>query len=184
MKPDPSKVGDVYKMEEPGDKKAVERFLGFVNYLAKFLPHLSEAAEPLRRLTDVKAVWHWDEPQKEAFHKIKNMVADTPVLRYFDENEEVTLQNGASENGLVAALLQKGQPVAFVSRALSKTAIDAKRLYLAQRGSTSTSMAGKSTSTDHKPLEPIFRKSLRAAPATADAPQVTTVPVGGHAHAS
>ena len=41
-------------------------------------------------------------------------VTRTPVL-----NEEVTIQCDASLSGLGAALLQKGQPVAYASRALT-----------------------------------------------------------------
>ena len=37
-------------MVVPDDKKAVERFLGFVIYLAKFLPNLSEVTQPLREI--------------------------------------------------------------------------------------------------------------------------------------
>ena len=54
----PEKARIVKEMPIPdgatrGEKvKAVQRFLGFVNYLAKFLPKLSNACEPLRRLTD------------------------------------------------------------------------------------------------------------------------------------
>ena len=42
------------------------------------------------------------------------------VLKYYDASEEVTLQCDASERGLGATLMQKGQ-VAFASRTLSTT---------------------------------------------------------------
>ena len=37
---DPEKVRAVVEMETPTDAKALMRFLGIVNYLAKFTPHL------------------------------------------------------------------------------------------------------------------------------------------------
>ena len=43
------------------------------------------------------------------------------VLKYYDASEEVTLHCDASERGLGATLMQKGQPVAFASRTLSTT---------------------------------------------------------------
>jgi len=43
----------------------------------------------------------------------------TPVLRYYNLKEEVTLQCDASQSGLGAALLQGGQPIAYASRALT-----------------------------------------------------------------
>lgn len=38
LKPDPGKIDTVCNMPKPNDVKAVRRFCGFVNYLAKFLP--------------------------------------------------------------------------------------------------------------------------------------------------
>ena len=52
---------------------------------------------------------------------MKKVVASTPVLRYYNLEEEETLQCDASQYGLGAALLQNGQPVAYVSRALTDT---------------------------------------------------------------
>ena len=48
LKPDPEKVADIMKMQKPTDIKSTQRFFGFVNYLAKFLPNLSTICEPLR----------------------------------------------------------------------------------------------------------------------------------------
>lgn len=50
------------------------------------------------------------------------MITKLPVLRFFDINETTTtIQCDASQFGLGATLLQKGQPVAYISRALSET---------------------------------------------------------------
>jgi len=43
----------------------------------------------------------------------------TPVLRYYNLNEEVTLQYDALQSGLGTAMMQNGQPVAYASRALT-----------------------------------------------------------------
>ena len=48
VKPDPSKVDAILKMERPNDVAAVRRLVGLVNYLSKFLSKLSELCEPLR----------------------------------------------------------------------------------------------------------------------------------------
>ena len=47
LQSDPSKVEAINKMPEPTDVSGVQRFLGMVKYLAKFLPSLSEDTEPL-----------------------------------------------------------------------------------------------------------------------------------------
>ena len=47
LKADPEKVKAVLNMPKPTNVKEVQRLVGFVNYLAKFLPQLSTVCEPL-----------------------------------------------------------------------------------------------------------------------------------------
>ena len=119
LRPDSMKVEAIVSMPRPDDKRAVQRLLGFVNYLSRFMPTISEVSEPLRKLTERNALFVWESQQEEAFQTIKNMISSTPVLKYYDVANETTIQCDASESGLVATLLQNGQPVAFTSRSLS-----------------------------------------------------------------
>ena len=48
LKPDPKKVEAVKQMPPPTGAKAAQRLLGFVNYLAKFLPRLTYASHCVR----------------------------------------------------------------------------------------------------------------------------------------
>jgi hypothetical protein len=59
MLPDPAKVEAITEMPRPHDKTEVERLLGMINYLGKFLPQLSDISEPFRNLTKegVKFIW-------------------------------------------------------------------------------------------------------------------------------
>ena len=41
VKPDQSKVDAILNMPAPNDKQGVQRLLGMVNYLTKFIPHLT-----------------------------------------------------------------------------------------------------------------------------------------------
>ena len=106
-------------MPPPKDVAGVQRFLGMVQYLSKFLPRLSDMTKPLRDLTQKETEWVCDQPQQKALDAVKQAVASTPVLRYHALQDKVTLQCDASQHGLGAALLQKGQPVAYASRALT-----------------------------------------------------------------
>ena len=101
------------------------------------------------------------------------MVTCTPDLRYYNIQEEVTLQCEASQSGLGAALMQNGQPVAYASRAMTPAetsyaqiekellaivfACDRFDAYVFGRDLVNVE-------TDHKPLEPIFTKLLAATP--------------------
>ena len=59
LKPDPDKVKAVKNMPKPTCKQEALSLLGFINYLAKFLPKLSEVAQPLRDLTRANAQFIW-----------------------------------------------------------------------------------------------------------------------------
>ena len=57
LKPDPSKIKVIQFMQKPSDTAGVQRYLGFVNYLSRFLPKLSTLCEPLRKRTSENAEW-------------------------------------------------------------------------------------------------------------------------------
>ena len=119
LRPDPMKVEAIVSMPRPDDKRAVQRLLGCLNYLSRFMPTISEVSEPLRKLTEKNALFVLESEQEEAFQTIKSMISSTPVLKYYDVASETTIQCNASESGLGATLLQNGQPVAFALRSLS-----------------------------------------------------------------
>ena len=112
---DPSKVQAIREMPPPTDIAGIQRLLGMTLYLSKFLPHLSDITKPLHDLSQKNSARIWDHPQEKALETLKTAVASTPVLRYYNRDEEVTLQCDASQCGLGAALMQKGQPVAYAS---------------------------------------------------------------------
>ena len=68
--PDPRKVEAIHSLKTPTDVKSLKRFLGMVNYLAKFLPKLSEMTQPLRNLEKKNVVWEWNSTHDEVFAKI------------------------------------------------------------------------------------------------------------------
>ena len=118
--PDPAKIRAIKDMPRPDGKKAVERFLGWLQYLPRFLPQLAEVAAPLRLLTEQSAVFSWQSQQESAFRMLQTMITKAPVLKFYDVRDEATIQCDASEKGLGATLLQHGQPVCFASCSLSK----------------------------------------------------------------
>lgn len=83
-------------MQTPQDVKAVQRFIGFVTYLAKFLPRLSEVCELLCSLLDKDVAWHWLPKHDEVVQEIKHMITDTPILKYYNIDKPVTIQSDAA----------------------------------------------------------------------------------------
>ena len=114
---DPGKIEAIRDMPCPTDVAGVQRFNGFVNYLSKFLPGLSDVMKPIRQLTKMDVPWNWSKTQDDAFEAM----SEAPVLWFYDPDKELSIQCDAHQTGLGAALLQDGQPLAFVSRALTDT---------------------------------------------------------------
>ena len=169
LKPHPSKVEAIQNMPELTNVNNVQSFIGFVNYLSRFLPKLSDICEPLRRLTDKNAEWLWTKVHNDAVETIKHLISREPLLRYYRLEDEVTIQCDASQTGLGTVLLQNGQPVAYSSRSLTKTEqgyaqIEKECLaivFSCERFSQYLLGRNKITvESDHKPLETIFKKPL------------------------
>ena len=119
VKADPSKVEAVIRMERPTDVTGVQRIMGTVGYLAKFLPRLLELSQPLRQLSKKGTELLWDEIHDRAFSRIKEMITAPPLLKYYEREKDLVIQCDASEGGLGAALLQDGRPLAYASRDLT-----------------------------------------------------------------
>ncbi|CAJ1049307.1 uncharacterized protein K02A2.6-like [Xyrichtys novacula] len=172
LKPDEEKVRAVTELPPPQDKQELMRFNGMIQYLAKFIPNLSEVNAPLRKLLEDDTEWHWEEPQKRSFETLKKLVTSAPTLKFYDVNKPVTLSVDASSEGIGAVLLQEGQPVAYGSRALSdcqrRYAQIEKELFAIVYGCEKFHqyVYGKEiqVESDHKPLESIFKKPLHQAP--------------------
>ena len=82
LKPDPAKVKAILSMKKPDDIAAVQRLMGMVKYLSKFLGDLSQICEPIRHLTHKDEPWLWTKDQDVAFDKIKEsyLCPSTQVL--------------------------------------------------------------------------------------------------------
>jgi hypothetical protein len=172
LRADPDKVKSIIEMEIPENCKSLQRFLGMVTYLGKFVPQLSQIAAPLRDLTKKDSVWVWDSNHQKAFDDIKSAIANPPVLKFYDPNLPVTLQCDSSQSGMGAAIIQQGVPIAYASKALTPThqryAQIEKELLAVQFGCEKFDdfLYGHTVNveSDHKPLEMIFRKPLHSCP--------------------
>jgi RNase H-like domain found in reverse transcriptase/Reverse transcriptase (RNA-dependent DNA polymerase)/Integrase core domain/Integrase zinc binding domain len=174
LEPDEEKIEAMRLLKQPRNKLELQRILGVVNYLGKFIKNLAELTDPLRELIKQKNEWVWTQIQEEAFQKLKRAIITAPVLRFFDVKADVTLQVDASSKAIGAVLMQDGQPVAYAAKSLSKSQTNYPQIEkeaLAVRFGClkfHEYIYGKSPitiETDHKPLVNIFKKSLEDAPA-------------------
>ena len=159
-------------MPRPKDRGDILRLNGMVNYLSRFLPHLSDVMKPLRDLTHKDAAWCWDDLQEKVWNDVKTLIASAPVLAYYKPTEVLEIQCDSSQSGLGAALMQNGHPIAYASRALTETEsryaqIEKEMLaivFSVEKFNDFTFGRRTVVHTDHKPLESIFMKPLHRAP--------------------
>ena len=78
IRPTQDKMSSVSNMTVPEDSKALERFLGFVNYLSKFIPRLAGQTPPLKECAKKGREFIWEHPQDKAFQAIKQCVKNAP----------------------------------------------------------------------------------------------------------
>ena len=161
-------------MPAPQTKQELQSFLGVVNYLQAFVPHLSHHTEPLRILLKKENTFAWNQNANDSFQKIKGLLENSLLkpLKYYDRNKPVTLQCNTSLKGLGACIIQDGKPIAFTSKSLTDTetryANIERELLAIMFGCEKfhTYLYGRSfmVETDHKPLEMISLKNLISTP--------------------
>ena len=119
LSPDPKKIAAVKRMNLPQDVEMMRHFLGLVNYLNRFSPHLAELSEPLREICRQNVEFELTESVCVAFSRTKEEISKNVTLPYFNPGRPTTLQTNASKRGLGAVILQDSRPVMFTSRALT-----------------------------------------------------------------
>ena len=121
VKPDPAKVGAIKNMPTPTPKHKLLSFLGLCNYLSFYVPDLSSTLQPLHQLTKKNAVFDWNSQYDILYICAKDYILQNANILCYDPHLPVPLETDASQSGLGAVLLQQGQPISFMSKALTKT---------------------------------------------------------------
>lgn len=114
-----SRAKSLLDLDEPKDMEELYHVLGLFGYYRMFIYGYSVLMEPITRLTagfkiDKKdrswkkaPVIGWGNEQKEAFEKIKKIMANPPVLAYPDWNLPFILYTDACRQGFAFAIHQK-----------------------------------------------------------------------------
>lgn len=138
--------------------------------MSRYIPNLATLNKPLRDLSKQQK-FEWNTSHKEAKRGIQNAISKN--LSYFDpEAKEIKVITDASQHGLGAQLSRDGATVAFASRSLSETE---QRCSQMEKEMLAITFACKRfhqylfgrticVTTDHKPLESIFGKSIQRTP--------------------
>ena len=179
VKPDSGKLQAIADMPAPKSLTDVQRFLGMITYMGKFIPQLSQITEPLRSLAK-RTPFQVDPQLLDAFTSAKEAITSSlRCLAYFRPSPDVptAISCDASPFGLGAILWQKsgqGQwlPVTCASRSLADAETRYSQLEREMLGVVFALnrfrqyVLGRHVEvhTDHKPLIPIVCKPFDEVP--------------------
>jgi len=127
--PDPQKIEAVQKIQPPKNVTQLRSFLGLVGYYRQFIRDFSSIAKPLNQLLHKDEPYEWNEPQQDAFTRLKHHLISAPILAYPNFKKVFILATDASYYGFGATLSQlddsrKEHPIAYASKSLKKEEIN------------------------------------------------------------
>ena len=100
---------------QPKNVKELQSFLGSVNYLTKFIPHLSGFRKLLQDLLRSSNEFVWLKVHDEAFKTLKNAIVKDVMLKYFDSNLPIYIETDALKKGIGVVMLQPDNSVGNTS---------------------------------------------------------------------
>lgn len=100
IKADPNKVATLTKFPLPKARTKLKSFLYLVNQFESSSLTCVLSVE-LKKLNSTKNAYFWTEIHKAEFKKVKELLAQTTTLDYFDQKQETThLTNASRLRGL------------------------------------------------------------------------------------
>ena len=93
----------------PHNKKAMQSFLGKINFVRRFIFVFAEIVKPLQEMIKKDFNFIWIKERKEAFEKIKEPIAEDPTLRSPNFDNEFILYTFSFDHSISAMLTQKNE---------------------------------------------------------------------------
>lgn len=123
VRPDPIKVKALNNLNEPTNKKELQRFLGLAGYFRKFIKGYAKITSPLTKLLRKNIPWCWGGEQTKAASQLKEILVSRPVLKIYDPDLDIEVHTDASSIAMAAILIQihadGPHPIAYYSKQCS-----------------------------------------------------------------
>lgn len=106
IKPDVDRIESIKVIPAPKNVKQLRRFLGILQYQAKFIINYASEVAPLRELLRSDVKWCWRDNHEIAFNKVKELFAQSILLERPDMSRDFIIFTDASKLGYGAILAQ------------------------------------------------------------------------------
>ncbi|CEL58625.1 hypothetical protein RSOLAG1IB_12169 [Rhizoctonia solani AG-1 IB] len=103
---DKLKIQAVQEWPTPTTVKQVQLFLGFANFVHRFVANFSQIACPLHNLVKKEVKWQWTEKEELAFRELQRAIINAPVIVHTDPTKPYFLETDASGAALGLVLSQ------------------------------------------------------------------------------
>jgi len=129
---DPARIQVVKDMTAPKDRKGVQRLMGFLQYLKKFIASFSQKSYNIRQLLSDSVKFHWGPEEQLELDYFKEALSNPPVLAPIQTDREwhVITDSSAKGCGYILCQLfdsngpgskQVLRPIAYGSKACTKS---------------------------------------------------------------
>ena len=125
IQPLQSRVQAISDFQRPRSSKALQEFLGMLNFYRRFVPHAAKILSPLYELVNVKDAGFedaWTTRHDEQFRCSKLTLAAATSLAHPSSTAETSIYTDASDTAVAAVLQQRLDgvltPISFFSRKL------------------------------------------------------------------
>ncbi|XP_050217340.1 uncharacterized protein LOC126668171 [Mercurialis annua] len=125
---DQNKTKAIREAKPPRNKTELQRFLGQVNYLRRFISNLAGKTKVFSELLKLKKedVFRWETIHQEAFDEIKDYLMKPPVLMPPKKGIPLRLYISAAEGSIGCLLAQSNQDgheqaIYYLSRSMTST---------------------------------------------------------------
>lgn len=118
----PEKCKVIVDIRSPNTIKEIQRLIGQLTALSKFVPKLAEKTRPIVQMLKKASQFVWSTECEEIFLQLKTFFSSPPIIQKSDAHEPIivylVISDEAVSSVLVQKLKSKERSVYFVSRAL------------------------------------------------------------------
>ena len=133
LEADPAKIAVIKAWKFPRNAKELKSFLGIAGYYRHFCPFYSRLSAPLTAMLKKGARVTCTPEASEAFHELKSLLTNPPVLALYREHGDLILDTDSSDFAAGAVLSQWQDGKLRVLEYASKTYSPAERMQCSNR---------------------------------------------------